>query len=185
VDSDITLRYSGVYFGWSSVSLPKQYQDMALLDEDWHESLIYIAPLPTSSASVIQKKTIKVHILTDFDGVKCFDAKLSVMMMGFLRPIDTSTHGVSEDLEIAQAHFLQDSTCAVASLARPDWVADATLARVKSAASERTMGERYVDARAGVQKSVDKVPMHRLGVRTEGAEMRDRLVGRGGVWVKR
>ena len=185
VDSDISLRYSGVYFGWAAVGLPRKMQEELLVDDDWHEAIIYIIPRQDVKAGIVQEKTIKVHVLQDFDDAKFFNARLSVMMMGFLRPVDTSQHGKEEELEILHANFLGDSACTTASLARPDWAADATLARIKSDASDRSLTQRYVDMRSSTKGSIDKVPMHKLGVRTHGHSMRDRFIGNGGVWITR
>ena len=185
VDSDISLRYIGVYFGWAAVHLPKKMQEELLIDDDWHEAIIYVIPRADVSASTVQEKTVKVHILQDFDNTKFFDVKVSVIMMGFLRLVDASQHAKDEELEIKHANLLRDTACTTASLARPEWAADTTLARIKSEASDRTLTERYVDMRRSTQTPIEKMPMHKLGVRTDGHSMRDRLIGNGGVWIKR
>jgi hypothetical protein len=49
----------------------------------------------------------------------------------------------------------------------------------------RTLTDRYVQIREGVQEQIDRVPAHWVGVRTEGGVRRDRVVGRGGFFVRR
>ncbi|RMD45082.1 hypothetical protein DV735_g152, partial [Chaetothyriales sp. CBS 134920] len=194
VDSDITLRYRGVYLGWAAISRPKattkttkRDDDEIILDDEWHEALIYIAPRHIDASAgkaqgVVEKKTVQVQILHDFEGATFFDARVSLIMMALLRPVSPQHE---ERLEKRQAALTRDAACAAASLARPEWTADAVLSRINEAKSSRSMSERYVGLREGAQKSIDKVPLHKLGVRTDGHQMRDRLIGNGGVWIKR
>ncbi|RMZ91902.1 hypothetical protein DV736_g873, partial [Chaetothyriales sp. CBS 134916] len=217
-DSDISLRFGGVYIGWAAISLPKatkatkatktKQEDAAthddvvhdvvhdVIDDQWHEAIIYITPRhidgSSKSRDIVQQKAVQVHILQDFEGATFFGARVSLIMMAFLRPaaavVDVSQHEKQEEekeLQMHQTAFVRDAACTAASLARPEWTVDAALSRIKEERASRSMSERYVDLREGAQKSIDKVPLHRLGVRTEGHEMRDRLIGNGGVWIKR
>lgn len=185
VNSDIRLKHGGVYFGYAAIGLNKKLLDELRLDEDWHQALIYIVPTPGSQANVVYKKSILVHILEDFEGTKFYNAKLSVMMMGILRPVLPLHLARLEPAESQREKFCQDVAVTRASLSRAAWAADMTLERVRTVSSGRSLTERYVDMRQGVQNSLDKVPTHRLGVRTEGAVMRDRYIGNGGLSIPR
>jgi hypothetical protein len=185
VDSDVILRHNGVYFGWASVSLQKKLQDELLVDDDWHKAIISIVPNPDKRAQVVQKKMIRVYIIEDFEGVKFFDAKISIIMMAYLRAPPQLAHGQTQDSETRVSELLQDIATASASLARPAWKADETLERIRSAASSRSLSERYVDMRQTTQKQIDRVPTWRLGVRSDGAALKDALVGNGGLTIQR
>lgn len=185
VNSDITWKHSGIFFGYAALNLPNKLREETSLDNDWHEAIVSIVPAPDAQAKVVQKKTVRVHIIEDFEGAKFFDAKVSVMLMGFLRPVPHISPGQEVDLEMLQSELYHDIAATQASLSRPAWAAEETLDRVKSAASTRSFSERYIDARMGVQNKFDKVPSHKLGIRMDGTVRRDRWVGNGGVCVKR
>lgn len=185
IDSDVLLRHTGVYMGWASITLPKKLQDELLIDDDWHEAIISMLPNPDKRATVVQKKMVRVYIIEDFEGARFFDAKISLIMMAHIRPAPTLSHGITQDPELRLAELLQDIGTASASLARPAWKADETLERIRSAASSRSFSERYVDMRQDTQKQIDKVPTWRLGVRSDGAALKDRFVGNGGITILR
>jgi Riboflavin kinase len=185
VDSDILLRHSGIHFGWAAVNVPKKMREELLVDDDWHEAIISIIPNPDSRANVVQKKVIRVYIIEDFEGAKFFDTKVSVIMMGYIRPGPQSTPREEQDLEAKIADIYRDVASATSSLARPAWKAEETLERISSAASSRSFTEKYVDMRQSTQKQIDRVPTWRLGVRTDGAVLKDQFVGTGGITIPR
>ncbi|KAK5059929.1 hypothetical protein LTR84_009812 [Exophiala bonariae] len=189
VSEDILLRHRGVYFGWAAIHLPTKVAVEKELSSDWHQAIIFIAPDPTARRTVVHKNTARVYVIHDFQATLFFDAKLSVMMMGFLRHVhvDESAElgGRDPDRDAQLFDVYKDIAVATASLARPNWQADATLERVESAASARSFRDRYVDLRQSSQRHIDRVPVHMLGIRTEGAGLKDRLIGNGGVCVPR
>lgn len=185
VAEDILLRHHGIYFGWAAVNLPsKQAAEKEISNDEWHQAIISISPDPKARRTVVRKNTVRVYLIHDFKAQMFFDAKLSVMMMGFLRQADEDENG---DLDVQLFDFYKDIAVTSASLSRSrsNWQADATLERVASAASARSMSDRYVDFRQNTQRRVDRVPVHLLGIRTDGAGLKDRLVGNGGIWVPR
>lgn len=185
VDSEILLRHSGIHFGWAAVSLPKKLRDELLVDDDWHEAIISIIPDPDKKANVVQTKMMRIYIIEDFEGVKFFDAKISVIMMGYIRPAPQFALDQNLDIERQVSEIYKDMASTTASLARPAWKADETLERIRSAASSRSFTERYVDVRQSTQKQIDRVPTWRLGVRSDGAALKDRFVGTGGITIPR
>lgn len=186
---DTLLRLNGVYFGWSCI-LPnsKLPSDISL---DWHESIISVGPAPYSAPTVHVKKIATVHLIHNFGTLPnnenslltFFDAKLKVVIMGFLRPMLKGDPTLDNDKILFEKY--RDIAITEASLSRPNWDPEMTLQRVKTEMKQRTIGERYVDARQYGQRQVDKVPLQMVGVRTPGHALRDRAVGRGGIWVPR
>lgn len=185
VDEEILLRYSGAYFGWAAVNLPTKLAAEKEISDDWHEAVIFISPDPRGKRTVVQKNMVRVYLIHDFKSNMFFDAKLSVMLMGFLRLVEVPDPDQDLDIDAQLFDFYKDIAVTTTSLARSNWKAEATLERVESAASSRSITERYVDFRQNTQKQVDRVPIHRLGIRTESIGLKDRLVGNGGVWVPR
>ncbi|KIW12224.1 hypothetical protein PV08_09500 [Exophiala spinifera] len=185
VPEDILARYKGVFFGWAAVSLPKKLAAETAVPSDWFKAVIFISPDPDRTRTVVHKNSARVYVLHDFQGVQLVDAKVSVMLMGYLRAMQDLNPYEEPDVESMQFDTYKDIAVTTASLNRPAWTAEATLERVKSAASSRTMSERYVDFRQNTQRQMDRVPVNKLGIRTEGAALKDKLIGVGGVWVPR
>jgi hypothetical protein len=175
VSEDLRLRMNGVYMAWSCVlpgrDLP---QDMSY---DWHESIVTVGPSPYANPGVVAQKLISVHMIHEFRGAMFYGAKIKVLVMGQLRRA-----GSTDD---ALRAYANDVAVTVASLSRDAWGPIETRQRMKTLKSERSFGERYLDVRDTVQKQVDRVPVHLLGVRSDGATMRDQAMGQGGVWVQR
>ncbi|EXJ75233.1 uncharacterized protein A1O5_01929 [Cladophialophora psammophila CBS 110553] len=184
IPDDVLLRYKGVFFGWAAVNLPSKLAAEKNISDEWHQAIIFVSPDPDGRRTVVGKNTARVYLIYDFQSADFVDAKLSVILMGYLRALELESNQET-DVDAQLFDFYKDVAITSASLARPAWAADATLERVKSAASNRSLTERYVDFRQSTQRQIDRVPVHRLGVRTEGATMKDRLIGNGGVWIPR
>ncbi|KAM7201123.1 hypothetical protein V8F33_003535 [Rhypophila sp. PSN 637] len=184
VPGDIKTNLRGVYFGWACV-FPGRGVDPAIIAENcWYEAVIMATK--AAYASVIAETDIKVYLAHEFgDGVRFTDAKMKVIVMGFIRPEVQPAQGtvasVQDRLEMAS----QDVMVTMASLGRENWGPDMTLDRLKTAKSSRSLGDKFSDARTKVQRTVEKVPVHGVGIRTFGGEERDRIHGTGGYWVAR
>lgn len=178
---EVRLRLSGTYMGWASIAPSKNLDMPSDVLSVWHQAIITIAPLPDSTASVVLRKDVRVYILADFDSLSFVSAVLSLIIMAPVRPLPLQPIDVESQL----FSITQDIAITQASLSREAWSAEDTLSRIKTDKSNRSLTERLVDVRTAGQKQVDRVPVHRLGVRTDSLGVRDRLVGRGGVCVKR
>ena len=168
------LRYGGIHFGWTAIDLSKKLQDDLHVDDDWYEAIISIVPNPSPRADVVQKKVVRVYIIEKFEGAQVYDAKISVIVMAYIRPAPRSRLEGIPYLEVEMADLYKDIASGTISLATPAWKAGETLARVRSAASSRSSTERYVNVRQSTQTQTDRVPTWRLGVRTDGAALKDR-----------
>ena len=182
VPEDVRCRLGGVYFGWAAVVPAKKSIEAGVaVPADWIEAVVTVAPpRQPGKVSVVQHNAVAAHLLYDFGTVSLVDARLDIILMAFLAP---STDIVSSASASASASLV------VASLSRPAWGPQATLARVESERTARSLPDKfsdtYVDTRGRVQKQVDRIPFHWAGVRTSGGEMRDQLFGNGGFWVAR
>ncbi|KAK5023276.1 hypothetical protein LTS07_009499 [Exophiala sideris] len=151
----------------------------------WHKAIVFMSPDPDRKRTVVHSNTARVYLLHDFQGIQLIDAKLSVMMMGYLRGVEEPGPDQQVDIDAQMFDIYKDIAVTTASLSRPAWTAEATLGRIRSAAWSRSMTERYVDLRQNTQRQIDRVPVSRLGIRTESAVLKDKLIGAGGVWVPR
>ncbi|KZF21459.1 hypothetical protein L228DRAFT_153752 [Xylona heveae TC161] len=170
------IRLSGVYFGWGLI----KSRDKKDFLEGWKQAIISVAQCPYNGPDVVPRQVIKVHLIDDFQGHQFFDAKLSLIIMGFLRPfisydrIEAFLHETHRDIAITHR-----------SLERPAWTPEATINQINHSQSSRSATDRYVDFRQNSQKLMDAVPLHKAGVRTGGASYKDQMVGRGGLYILR
>ncbi len=179
IPDDVIAPLSGTYFGWAFIN-PKD-KEQRELHLDWRHAIISVSPYHYKTPSVAPKKIIKAYLIHDFSGQEFFDSKISLVLMGFLRPCIPY-----EEREAFFYETVKDISITQASLDREEWGPENSLERIKSAKSARSISERYVDARKYGQRQVDKVPVHRLGVRTPSAGFNDRgLYGNGGLYVVR
>lgn len=177
VPDDIKLRLKGVYFGWACI-LPRP--GLEGISHDWHEAMISAGPSPYASATVLARTTVTVHMIYDFEE-QFYDAKMQVIVMGYLRPNKPPHTPLDEALDAVS----QDVWLTMASLSRENWGPQMTLDKIKAAKTARTFSDKYVDAREKVQRQVDRIPAHWAGIRTAGAALRDEAHGSGGYWIAR
>lgn len=99
------------------------------------------------------------------------------------------------------APAIQTARLSLSPSDRPGWSAATVLQTLSERKKARSFNERYVDVRAKGNKWMERVPVQRMGVRTNSAGGRERLVvigdgvggevgkkaqkGGGGLWVKR
>ena len=179
IPEDVKHRLKGVYFGWACILPGRDFQgDVSL---DWHEALILATPSRSDRPSVVSSTTVSVHMMHDFGDKTFFESKLKVLVMGFMRPWAVTD---AADVSLIQG-LVQDTIVAKNSLERQNWGPESTLTRMKTEKSARTMSDKYVDTRGKIQRQIDRIPVHLAGVRTPGAELRDRAIGNGGYWISR
>ncbi|KAI3554089.1 hypothetical protein CABS01_13175 [Colletotrichum abscissum] len=178
IPEDVRMRMRGVYFGWARV-VPRS--GLEAISTDWHESIITVGPAPYATPRVAAKNVATVHLIHEFGGALFLDTKLKVLVMGQLRMAAPPVAGSEAALEAYGADVL----LTVASLSRDSWCPIETRERMRTMRSEMSLADRYVETRDRVQKQVDRMPVHLAGVRTEGAALRDRAYGNGGIWIPR
>jgi hypothetical protein len=172
VRDDIKMRMKGVFAAWACVMPSKDLHDIS---HDWHEAIVTIGPLRYGPPEVVLKNRVTVHLINDFDGANFFDAKVKVILMGYLHP---ALDRYAEDEEMIQQHA-EDTMLVLESLGRELWTVEDALRR------KRSFNEKLDGVTGAVQGKVDRAPVHWAGVRTETAAMRDRLYGAGGLWIPR
>lgn len=172
VRDEVKMRMRGVFAAWACVCAPKSMGDIS---RDWHEAIVTIGPLRHGPPEVVVKNRIAVHLLHDFDGASFADAKLRVVLMGYLHPPLEREVSPSEVLD---QHEI-DTMVVMASLGRENWSIEEASRR------DRTLAERLDGVTGSVQGKVDRIPLHWVGVRSEVGAMRDKMYGNGGLWIPR
>ncbi|KAL6925330.1 hypothetical protein ACHAP8_006087 [Fusarium lateritium] len=176
VGDDVKMRMGGVFAAWARI-IPPNNTPAEDFDDDWHEAIVTIAPLRNAPPGVVQRNKVCVHILHDFEDTLFFEMRMKVMLMGYL-------HAATSGEDIVEEHS-SDVMTTTASLGREAWGPEVNLSATRAAKSDRGFKERLGDAAGVVQGGLDRVPSHWVGVRSEGAEMRDQVYGNGGLWVVR
>lgn len=193
VPNDLMLRLGGIYIGWAAV---QPIVGLEGVSWDWHEAIITVGP-PPHTASVAPKNITTVHIIHDFgtgsssgssgsEPTTFFNASLNVMIMAFMRPVPQVERSLPapprEELVVAIA---KDIDLAVLSLGRDNWKPQTGVQKMESARSKRSFADIALEARSQLQRGIDNVPLHKFGVRTEGARLKDEVRGVGGVYIRR
>ncbi|PTB66133.1 hypothetical protein BBK36DRAFT_1118937 [Trichoderma citrinoviride] len=187
VSDQVKLRMGGVFAAWACIQIPRDNngESNAVVDDmlptDWVEAVVTIAPSRHAPPSVAMKNSVTVHIIHDFEEAHFIDAKLKVILMGFLHPA-APPHSPPDHLA---AEHSQDVMNTLASLGRAAWGPHDTVAMMKSVKSSRSLGERLDDTTGKVVAQVDKIPLHWAGVRSEVGVLQDKAYGNGGMWIVR
>ncbi|KAH0490819.1 hypothetical protein TgHK011_002271 [Trichoderma gracile] len=187
VSDQVKLRMGGVFAAWVCIQMPRNSngESIGVVDDmlptDWVEAVVTIAPSRHAPPSVAMKNSVSVHIIHDSEAAHFVDAKLKVLLMGFLHPA-APPHTPSDHLA---AEHSQDVMNTLASLGRAAWGPHDTVAMMKSVKSSRSLGERLDETTGKVVAQVDKIPLHWAGVRSEAGAMQDKAYGNGGMWIVR
>ncbi|KAK1828781.1 hypothetical protein QBC39DRAFT_415698 [Podospora conica] len=175
-----TSRLRGVYFGWACLTHSPRPGTTP-----WYQAVIACGPSPYATPSVVPAPVASVHLLHEFPAAGFVGAQVTVVAMGFLRPMLAEGGGEAGTvpLRVRLDAVSRDVLLTVASLTnREGWTAEQGVEGAKRRKGERGVRERVAGE---VQRRVEGVPVHLLGVRTEGEAERERsgAVGRGGWWV--
>ncbi|GAB7351457.1 hypothetical protein MBLNU459_g2119t1 [Dothideomycetes sp. NU459] len=193
IPSALRYRLSGVYFGWARIHSPRDRETTTAaaaaepaVAASWTQTLITFAPCPYSAPAVVApEKTAKAYLIADLLGGPFFGARISVVVMGFVRPATAAAASLEQ--------ICADVAFAQHVLGMPGWGVDddgEAAAAAAAAKQDKKQGPasivgRYVAAREAGQRQVDWVPLQRVGIRTEAAGLRDKSYERGGICIPR
>ncbi|KAJ4399359.1 hypothetical protein N0V85_006048 [Neurospora sp. IMI 360204] len=202
---EIKHYFKGVYFGYARI-VPSKGDPMGPGGPTgvWYKAIISSGPVPyAKKTAVVVEQQTTVYLITEFGaGVTFFGSKVEVLVMGFLHPVlDYRETSPQYRLETAQ----QDVVLALASLNRPNWAAQSTLARMEAAETNvdgergliggfkktkvvekgQEVKEKVFEAKEKVAKQIDRIPVHIVGIRKDDGKARDRYYGTGGYWIPR
>ncbi|GAP87698.1 putative and NB-ARC domain-containing protein [Rosellinia necatrix] len=181
VSEELLLRLNGLYIGWAAVEQAKAAWEVT---RNWCEAIIYFGPSRYAAPTVLQQKVVTVHIIHDFgEGITFLNAKLTVLVAAFLRPSPKPAHSQLPIDILAAAS--RDKQIAIASLSREMWRPGVCLEALSTEKSQRTLTDKYIGIRSQVQRHVDSFPIHKAGIRTDRAQVKDEAYGQGGFYIRR
>ncbi|KAE9364386.1 hypothetical protein N431DRAFT_447566 [Stipitochalara longipes BDJ] len=197
VSDDTYHKLHGYYFGWARVVQREKSSD----EDIWHQAMISSLTLDTSQlarASIAEasKRFISVSLICDYESTAQDGASIEVQIMGFLRPDEPSQRAIlykglqagdEAALEAAMLSEVNDISMTQSILDHPAWTLEALRERNKQ---QRPGGlERvktgYANTRIAAQRHIDRVPLHKLGVRMPIDQMRDEAILTNGFYVIR
>lgn len=175
----ITHQLHGHYFAWVR-SIPQKSQDVEA--EDWQQALF--SALPPSSTQIARanfvaanKRTLTVRLVDPYSS-PLPQSRISVLVLGFLRPptqLPPSTQAASDEAILLEE--ANDIAFAQGVLDHPAFSPEA----VEQGKEKPGMKKKYADMRT----QIDRVPLHKLGVRTDSDKMKERGIVVGGFYILR
>ncbi|KAG6041485.1 hypothetical protein E4U41_004062 [Claviceps citrina] len=184
VPDDITARMSGVFAAWAIMTPAKAVlAGPDVLPSEWLPAVVTMAPARDVHPTVAIPNAVHVRIAAELDTPPIFldDARVKVVLMAHLHAAPAAT----ATTDALRAQHARDVSVTLNSLGREAWCPHRAMARIQAPVSTRSVGERLDHATGRVQRTVDRIPLHWAGVRSESAAGRDMLIGRGGMWVRR
>jgi hypothetical protein len=194
IPEEILLKHDGRFCGWIKLLLSKDKSS------DWTPALLIFR---AERHKVAHKKVVQMLPLSESSRPDSFEdgGRVEAMLMAYLGPnydsstISSPTSPISSStspttpMELTEPELEEQRTTDIemthSLLALPTFAPELALEQIRSKKVDRTVTNKFSDLRMSGQRKYDAIPAHRLGVRTEGQKLRDQLVGKGGLYIKR
>jgi len=202
VPEDILCRLEGYYFGWirNHSQTNSEKQATTEREAEWHKAIVSVIPydpetLHQARIAEIGKESLAIYLVQDDEEPILLDMQVEVQIMGFIRPSDQlpdlqSKEKIDTDdvqAEAAMLSAINDIEIAQAFLNRPAWAPRSTIVETKSSKSGtlEKVKTSYVDTRLSLQQRIDRLPLHKAGIRSPTDKGRGTTVDAGGMYVIR
>jgi hypothetical protein len=191
------LRLHGFYFGWA-----RKIEKSDKEESTWCQAIIsavLVDPSQLARAKVAHanKKTVTVRLISDLEDMPSNETKFEVLILGFIRPDEPAHRVILENglrsgdeaaHEAAMLTEVNDVKLAQDILDHPSWSSEVStrpkLQGRKSSGLQK-IGESYANARMAAQRQMDRVALHKVGVRLEADKLRDKTIVASGFYVVR
>lgn len=206
VPEPITYKLSGYYFGW--IHIPsKRSESSSRRRRQWFEAVIVVSPVDIEkiervTISRANEKDVHIQLLADDQRLlqRLMHEEIKVEVFGSLRPWDAELENLlAEDMqageevafETARINEIRDIELTRTILDVPAWGPEAVSQQEKEAEPKpklhgmERVKQEYAAKRLTVQKKIDQVPLHKVGVRMPVDKMRDRAIVTNGYFVRR
>jgi hypothetical protein len=198
----ISPKLLGYYFAWARFVDNKGKP----LPEDgsaWNQALVAalpvdIAQLERVSFTKASKKNFSIRLIQHFEPLDQNETNIEIRVMGFVRPDEPSQRLVLEKglqagdeaaYEAAMLAETNDISTAQSVLDHPAWGPEPLVQETRGEQQRPNWLEKskrsFTDTSLAVQKSMDKVPLHKLGVRAPIDMMKDKTIVTNGFYVRR
>jgi hypothetical protein len=198
----ISPKLLGYYFAWARF-VDNKGKLLPGGDSTWSQALvsalpINIAQLERVSFTKASKKNFSVRLIQGSEPMDQNVAMIEIRVMGFVRPDEPSQRLVLEKglqagdeaaYDAAMLSEMNDISTAQSVLDHPAWGPESVLQEAKGQQESQNWLEKskksYTDTKLSVQRSMDKVPLHKVGVRAPIDMMRDKTIVTNGFYVRR
>lgn len=198
----VSPKLLGYYFAWARFVDNKG----KLLPEDdsmWNQALVSALPIDITqlervSFTKASKKNFSVRLIQHFEPLDQNETKIEIRVMGFVRPDEPSQRLVLEKglqagdeaaYEAAMLAEMNDISTAQSVLDHPAWGPEPLVQETRGEPQRPNWLEKskrsFTDTSLAVQRSMDKVPLHKLGVRAPIDMMKDKTIVTNGFYVRR
>lgn len=200
-----TYKLCGHYFGWCySPELTKKDSHIHKRHH-WYQAVIVVSPIDIDNLDRVtmsraNRKDVQIQILVDSQEQPLNNSEMKVEVYGCLRPWDQELETMlAKDLEAGEEvayetafiNEMSDITLTQTILDEPAWGPEAVsqqeeeaTPKTKAHGMERIKQE-YTQKRLAVQKKIDQVPLHKMGVRMPVDKRKDKSVVMNGYYIKR
>ncbi|KAE8440960.1 hypothetical protein EG329_006149 [Mollisiaceae sp. DMI_Dod_QoI] len=200
---DISHKLIGYYFGWARFVQKTRNITPVDGDDSWHQAVTSAIPmdaaqLARASINEASKKNIVIRLSHDFGDEMQDRSSLEVHIMGFIRPDEPSQRatlmkglqaGDEAAFEAAMLAEVNDVSMAQSILDQPAWspeaAATALQARLEKPKGLEIVMSGYADTRMAAQRQLDRVPLHKIGVRMPFDPMKEKTMVMNGFYVRR
>ena len=198
VSDDICRRLHGYYFGWARLVSNGEKTGG---EGTWHQAVISsltldATQLARASIEEASRRFIAVGLICQYEKTPDEEASIEVLLMGFLRPDEPSQRAVlykglqagdEAALEAATLSDANDIYTTLSILCHPSWTVEAIRERSEQQRPDglESVKSGYANTRMAAQRHIDRVPLHKIGVRMPGDQMRDKAILINGFYVVR
>jgi hypothetical protein len=203
-----TYKLWGYYFGWCSPP-PERVETNGRVKvlHHWLQAVIVVSPVDVDSLDQVSifranLPVVRIQILGNSHERLPNNAEVIVEVLGCIRPWDQELESLlAEDekageeiaFETALINEMSDISFAQDILDRPEWSPEALAQKERDAERKHKahghgmerVKQEYTEKRLAVQKKIDQVPLHKVGVRMPADKIKDKSVVINGYFIER
>jgi hypothetical protein len=197
VDEGMMHKLYGYYFGWA-----RNIEKSEIDETAWVQAIISVVPINVSQLARINiaqanKRVLTLRLICDFEDIPAEGALLEIHVLGFIRPDEPIQRtnlewgiqtGDEAAHEAAMLSEVNDVRVAQEILDHPSWSPEAAvrpkLQERKTSGFQKITGG-YANTKMAAQRQMDKVPLHKVGIRLEADKLRDKAIVANGFYVMR
>ena len=190
-------RFYGHYFGWARCS-----EKSSSNEQPWRQLAISVLPIEPSQLTRVNvanasKRIVAIRFVTEETDIVLDQTLFEILVMGFIRPDDPKQRvnlaeglqaGDEAAVEAAMLSEVQDVSVVQYYLDHPSWGSQATCHSSGEAENSSPLDKAkmaYANTRLTAQNSIDRIPLHKIGIRAPSDSMKDKLTITNGFYVLR
>lgn len=199
VDEVTIQKLHGYYFGWAR-NMEKEKSDKD--EAAWVPAIISVMPINIAQLARVNiaqanKRIITLRLICDFEDMPINGASYELRVLGFIRPDEPVQRanlerglqaGDEAAHEAAMLSEVNDVRVAQEILDHPSWspeVAVRPKLQERKTSGFQKITDGYANTRMAAQRQMDRVPLHKVGVRLEADKLRDKAIIANGFYVIR